>query len=134
MGVPRLLDGIRAHYGTLHTPDSQEPVCYAHMPPDQLRMLRKGMLDVTGSMLRLSSTAAAAAVAANQQGADVQTGANITVEDVQVSRRLAASMPLYLYTIEPAHEPIQCKHVTAHARHPSSLPVICQIQAATSGR
>ena len=52
LGVPRLLDAMRAHYGTLPSPDAaRPPACGGGLLPAELRALRQGLLNAALSLL-----------------------------------------------------------------------------------
>ena len=52
LGVPRLLDAMRAHYGTLPSPDAaRPPACGGGLLPAELRALRQGLLNTALSLL-----------------------------------------------------------------------------------
>ncbi len=52
LGVPRLLDAMRAHYGTAPSPDAaRPPACGGGLLPAELRALRQGLLNTALSLL-----------------------------------------------------------------------------------
>jgi hypothetical protein len=56
LGVPRLLDAMRAHYGGLPSPDTvRPPAAGGNLLPAELRALRQGLLNVALSLLHLSA-------------------------------------------------------------------------------
>jgi hypothetical protein len=59
LGVPRLLDAMRAHYGGLPSADAvRPPACGGGLLPAELRALRQGLLNVALSLLHLSAVPA----------------------------------------------------------------------------
>ena len=55
LGVPRLLDAMRAHYGGVASPDTARPPAGGGgLLPAELRALRQGLLNVALSLLHLS--------------------------------------------------------------------------------
>lgn len=56
LGVPRLLDAMRAHYGGVASPDAARPPAGGGgLLPAELRALRQGLLNVALSLLHLSA-------------------------------------------------------------------------------
>jgi hypothetical protein len=56
LGVPRLLDAMRAHYGGVASADAARPPAGAGgLLPAELRALRQGLLNVALSLLHLSA-------------------------------------------------------------------------------
>ena len=52
LGVPRLLDAMRAHYGGAPSPDAvRPPACGGGLLPAELRALRQGLLSAALSLL-----------------------------------------------------------------------------------
>lgn len=52
LGVPRLLDAMRAHYGAVPSPDTaRPPACGGGLLPAELRALRQGLLNTALSLL-----------------------------------------------------------------------------------
>ena len=56
LGVPRILDALRAHYGGVpSSPDAGRPACGGGLQPVELRALRQGLLNVALSLLAAQS-------------------------------------------------------------------------------
>ena len=56
LGVPRILDALRAHYGGVpSSPDAGRPACGGGLQPAELRALRQGLLNVALSLLAAQS-------------------------------------------------------------------------------
>ena len=52
LGVPRLLCAMRAHYGSVMSPDAaRPPACGGGLLPAELRALRQGLLNAALSLL-----------------------------------------------------------------------------------
>ncbi|KAK9824084.1 hypothetical protein WJX72_007613 [[Myrmecia] bisecta] len=49
MGVPRILDSIRAHHGEAASPDAVRP---SSLQAEEVRALRRGLLEVAGAIMR----------------------------------------------------------------------------------
>lgn len=76
VGVPRLLDAFRAHYFEVAAPpDSLRAAYGGKLTSEELRGIRRGLLDVVGLLLR------AATLQASQGG-----GPGFTAEEVQVRK------------------------------------------------
>ena len=94
LGVPRLLDAIRAHYWVQASPDSLRPAAAGgHLLPEEMRELRRGLLHVARILLRLSLHNRSARIS----WADVQV--------VELRRNVVTVMPK---TNTPVQCPLSC--------------------------
>ena len=67
--MPNLIDTVRLHYWTVEGPDTAERACCGGALPEDVRSLRKGLLEVTALIWR---TPAAAQPSVDGQKVDMQ--------------------------------------------------------------